>query len=101
MPRTAMSTRKVQDVARHARFPVVKPDDYCHSAFERDAEAVKARAAAAAEATRLDGLVAETQARAEVVVEPVLEAAAEPPVAGTQPKRARRARADDTQDKLL
>lgn len=29
----------VQEVGRFARFPLVRPEDYCHDKFERDAEA--------------------------------------------------------------
>lgn len=87
-----------QDVALHARFPVVKPADYCHSDFVRDAAAAEAWDATLAETGRLDGLVAATQERAALDLV-ASDRPAEP--AAPQPKRARRARPDAAQKTLL
>lgn len=53
----------VQDVARFARFPVVKPDGYCHIYFEIDAAAVAERNAEAVRQMKLDGLTTVTAER--------------------------------------
>lgn len=34
----------VQDVGRYARYPVVRPDFYCHDGFELDAPAQASKA---------------------------------------------------------
>lgn len=94
----------VVDVGKYARFPVVRPADFCHDGFSLDGKAKEALKAKEAETLRLDGLVAETQARAEAEAaararEP--EAAQPDTAAPTKGRRARRARADAAQDKLL
>lgn len=48
------------------RFPKVRATDFCHSDFALDASAASAKAARVEDETRLDGLVADTQARARV-----------------------------------
>lgn len=90
----------VQDVALHARFPLVKPDDYCHSGFELDAAAAKARAASAALLADLDQRVADTQAHEAARMEAGDADASDDPSASA-PKRARRARASADQGGLL
>lgn len=90
----------VQDVSLHARFPIVKPGDYCHSDFELDGDAVAALNAANVEAMRLDRLVDATAHREAARVETLAIQPAQPELA-LDPKpasgaaaspRARRAR---------
>lgn len=88
----------VQDVGLHARFPIVKADDYCHSDFELDGDAVAALNSANVEKMRLDGLVDVTRqseaARVEAAAIPAAqpELALEPSPVTTPAPRARRAR---------
>lgn len=88
----------IQGLARDAGFPVVRPDHYCHANFELDAEAAKARRAAAKETARLDGLVDATAATEAERVAAVAIPAGQPelalePAAETAPAaRAPRAR---------
>lgn len=75
----------MQDVGRHAVFPNVQPDDYCHVYFEEDGKAVIAQRVAAKETAALDAKVADTVAAAQA--QPALALGDEPA------PRARRARA--------
>jgi hypothetical protein len=89
-----------QDVALHAVFPSVRPDDYCHADFELDVYARQADAETAAKVAELDALVAKTQEAAaaagsqpELALEPAAATVApEAAEAAGEPKRARRAR---------